>query len=82
MQKKPIASTGPHGAAFSRAVGSGGDVGIWHERYRVQPGNFECIYNNMPAFGLGKAMKLVPVQGPLDTAAGRMNPKAKSPVVE
>ena len=59
MQKKPIASTGPHGAAFSRAVGSGGDVGIWHETYRVQPGNFECIYNNMPAFGLRKAMKLV-----------------------
>ncbi len=38
-------------------------MGIWHETYRVQPGNFECIYNNMQAFGLGKAMKLVPVQG-------------------
>src|SRR5437899_2211793 len=37
-KKNPIASTGPHGAAFSRAVGSGGDVGIWHETYRVQPG--------------------------------------------
>ena len=25
----------PEWAAFNRAVGSGGDVGIWHETYRV-----------------------------------------------
>lgn len=28
----------PAWAAFNRAVGSGGDVGIWHETYRVRPG--------------------------------------------
>jgi hypothetical protein len=74
--KNPKREHRPAWAAFNRAVGSGGDVGIWHETYRVRAGDFECVYNNMPAFGLGKATKLVPVHGRLDTAAGRMNQKA------
>jgi hypothetical protein len=74
--KNPNREHRPAWAAFNRAVGSRGDVGIWHETYRVRAGDFECVYNNMPAFGLGKATKLVPVQGYLDTAAGRMTPKA------
>jgi hypothetical protein len=32
-----------------------GDVGIWHETYRVRAGDYEAIYSGMPAFGLGKA---------------------------
>ena len=59
-------------AAFNRAVASNGDVGIWHETYRVRPGNFECIYNNMPLFGLAKATRSVPAQGRRDSASGRM----------
>ena len=43
----------PAWAAFNRAIGSNGDVGIWHETYRVRSGDYECIYNNMPLFGLG-----------------------------
>ena len=74
--KNPNREHRPAWAAFNRAVGSRGDVGIWHETYRVRAGDFECVYNNMPAFGLGKATKLVPVQGHLDSAAGRMTPKA------
>jgi hypothetical protein len=62
----------PAWAAFNRAVGSNGDVGIWHETYRVRPGDFECVYNNMPPFGLGKATSLVPASGRRESAAGRM----------
>ena len=59
-------------AAFNRAVGSNGDVGIWHETYRVRPGDYECVYNNMPAFGLAKATRAVPATGRRESAPGRM----------
>jgi hypothetical protein len=62
----------PAWAAFNRAVGSGGDVGIWHETYRVRPGDYECIYNNMPLFGLARATTVVPASGRFDSAEGRM----------
>ncbi len=64
----------PAWAAFNRAVGSNGDVGIWHETYRVRPGDFECVYNNMPLFGLAKATKGVPATGRKESAPGRMEP--------
>lgn len=51
-----------------------GAVGIWHETYVVQPGSYECVYHHMPAFGLGKVGPLVPAEGPLRTAAGRLRP--------
>ena len=59
-------------AAFNRAVASNGDVGIWHETYRVRPGDFECIYNNMPLFGLARATRSIPARGPRESASGRM----------
>ena len=62
----------PAWAAFNRAVGSGGDVGIWHETYRVRPGDYECIYNNMPLFGLARATTAVPASERLESAEGRM----------
>jgi hypothetical protein len=52
----------PAWVAFNKAVGSSGDVGIWHETYRVRPGDCECVYNNMPLFGLAKATKRVEAQ--------------------
>ena len=62
----------PAWAAFNRAIGSNGDVGIWHETYRVRPGDFECVYNNMPLFGLARATKVVPATGRRESAPGRM----------
>lgn len=62
----------PAWKAFNKAVGSNGDVGIWHETYRVRPGDYECIYNNMPPFGLGNATQLVPAVDLRNTASGRM----------
>ncbi|MFN0148644.1 MAG: DUF4188 domain-containing protein [Dehalococcoidia bacterium] len=57
---------------FNKRVGSGGDVGIWHETYRVRAGEYEGVYNNMPPTGLGKAGRLIPASGRHATAPGRM----------
>jgi Domain of unknown function (DUF4188) len=45
----------PAWAAFNRAVGKNGTVGIWHETYLIEPGKYETIYANMPLFGLAAA---------------------------
>src|SRR5262249_32613742 len=50
----------PAWRAFNKQVGTSGDVGIWHETYRVRPGDYEAAYVNMVPFGLGKAGELVP----------------------
>ncbi len=62
----------PAWQAFNKRTGSNGDVGIWHETYRVRPGDYECIYNNMPAYGAGRAGKLVEAVGRREGARGRM----------
>lgn len=59
--------------AFNRAVGSGGTVGIWHETYRIQPDQYECVYGNMPAFGLGAALEHVAATGSRETARLRLS---------
>jgi len=70
--KDPTHAHRPAWAAFNRAVGSNGDVGIWHETYRVRPGDFECVYNNMPPFGLARASRQVAATGQRESAHGRM----------
>ncbi len=48
---------------FYRRVGKGGNVGIYHETYLVEPGKYEAVYANMPLFGLAKATgQAVPVR--------------------
>lgn len=49
-----------------------GAVGIWHETYCVEPGQFETVYANMPPFGLGRATNTAPARGQRETAHGRM----------
>jgi hypothetical protein len=66
----------PAWARFNRAVGSNGDVGIWHETYRIRPGDYECVYNNMPSFGLARATRTVPATGRRGSAPGRMGDAA------
>ena len=68
----------PAWAAFNRAVGGNGDVGIFHETYRVAPGDYENIYANMPPILLGRAFGLAPVRGALEGARSRM--ATKTPV--
>jgi hypothetical protein len=38
---------------FNRRIRDSGDIGIWHETYRVRAGDYEAIYGNMPRVGLG-----------------------------
>ena len=63
----------PAWAAFNKAVGSNGDVGIWHETYVVTPGSYENVYCNMPRFGLGKAGTIRDATGPRARAMGRLD---------
>lgn len=69
----------PAWAAFNKAVGSNGDVGIWHETYVVNAGSYECVYNNMPRFGLSRAFQTRPATGTYAAAATRMqSPEAET----
>ncbi len=62
----------PAWGEFNRLIGSNGDVGIWHETYVVKPGSYECVYNNMPRFGLSRAFDTIPATGAYARAASRM----------
>ncbi|MGE0816778.1 MAG: DUF4188 domain-containing protein [Vicinamibacterales bacterium] len=65
---------------FNKRVGaSRGDVGIWHETYRVREGDYECVYSGMPAFGLAKAGAAVDAVGSLDSARGRLERTQSAP---
>ena len=58
---------------FNTKIKSNGDVGIWHETYKVNSGNYECIYNNMPKYGLGKVAELIPATGKRESAVDRIS---------
>jgi len=68
----------PAWQAFNKAVGSNGDVGIWHETYLIEPGAYEAIYNNMPRIGLGAAGTLVDAVGARMEAHQRIKAAAKA----
>lgn len=58
--------------SFSKSVGSDGTVGIWHETYKIAPGNYEVVYGNMPMFGLAAATNHVPVTSRREKASQRL----------
>ncbi|MWA13857.1 DUF4188 domain-containing protein [Streptomyces sp. BA2] len=63
----------PAWAAFNRRMQEGkGKVGFWHETYVVPEGAHEAVYINMPEFGLGAAVGVVPVGRRGDRAADRL----------
>jgi hypothetical protein len=54
--KRRDASHWPAWTDFNRRMKDArGDVGIWHETYRIHAGDYEAIYSGMPPFGLGQA---------------------------
>ena len=55
-----------------RVGGSRGDVGIWHETYKVRAGEYECVYSGVPTRGLAKANTAIDVAGDLESARGRL----------
>ncbi len=62
----------PAWADFNRKVGNDGTVGIYHETYRIQPGDYENVFVNMPPTLLGDCSTLIEAKGRLAAAAGRM----------
>jgi hypothetical protein len=68
---------------FNRAVRASGDVGIWHETYKVRAGEHETVYANMPRIGLAAAAEHVAVTAETQTAARRIgsSPGADEPPV-
>jgi len=57
---------------FNTKVGTSGDVGIYHETFRVSAGDYECFYGNMPVFGLAAAGTHQPIGRGRETAAERI----------
>ena len=69
----------PAWVAFNKRVGtSRGDVGIWHETYRVRAGEYEALYSGMPPIGLGKVGELVAATGRQESARGRLEGESES----
>ena len=66
---------------FNKRIRDSGDIGIWHETYRVHAGDYEAIYGNMPKVGLGAVGEHAPV-GSASTAARRVGdrPEDQAPV--
>ena len=62
----------PAWKAFNTRMKGNADVGIWHETYKVHAGEYECIYNNMPPYGLGKVGELIPAIGRKEYARDRI----------
>jgi hypothetical protein len=64
----------PHRAAwraYNAAIGSSGDVGVWHETYMVAAGSYESVYANMPRFGLARAGSHAPVTSGMHNSSQR-----------
>jgi hypothetical protein len=62
----------PAWAAFNRAVGASGDVGVFHETFRIAPGDFETVYANMPPLLFGRIGQIVKAGGAYDGARSRL----------
>jgi hypothetical protein len=69
----------PHAEAWRNYYRRNARTGIWHETYLVRAGEYEAVYGNMPAFGLGKASRTVPL-GESSTARLRVRRGRGEPV--
>ncbi len=72
--RNPQAAHLPAWRDFNRRVRDNGDIGIWHETFKVRAGEYESIYGNMHRFGLGLAGEHVKL-GKASTAAIRSGDK-------
>ena len=72
--RNPDARHAPVWLAWNR-LGSEdrGGAGIWHETFKVSAGNYEAIYQNMPALGLQKAGRSITVTEARDSARARLS---------
>jgi hypothetical protein len=58
---------------FNKKVGNNDAVGIYHETYQIKNRSYESIYGNMPYYGLGKALKHIPITAKRNSAKERLN---------
>ncbi|WP_249869552.1 DUF4188 domain-containing protein [Oceanobacillus saliphilus] len=58
---------------FNKQVRGNDAVGVYHETYQVEKGNYEAIYVNMPLYGLGKAAIHQPVTPETNSAKKRIS---------
>lgn len=63
---------------FNKKIASTGAVGFYHETFLVQEGQYECMYVNMPVYGLARASNHVPATGKRETARGRLGRDVES----
>ncbi|USG67160.1 DUF4188 domain-containing protein [Brevibacillus ruminantium] len=57
---------------FNQTIAKTGNVGFFHETYLVDAGKYECMYVNMPVYGLAKAGAHVAAVGKKETARRRL----------
>jgi len=72
---RAVASNGAVGIWHTQRCGNCSFGKRWDGRHgdlSVRTGDYECIYNNMPLFGLARATRAVPAQGRRQAARGRM----------
>lgn len=62
----------PAWADFNRRIGNDGTVGIYHETYRIAPGQYENVFVNMPPTLLGNCATLTQAKRQHASARGRM----------
>ncbi|MDN4494748.1 DUF4188 domain-containing protein [Ureibacillus aquaedulcis] len=58
---------------FNQKTRNNDAVGVYHETYQVNKNNYESIYVNMPQYGLGKALKHIPITVEKNSARQRLN---------
>lgn len=56
-----------------------GDVGIWHETYKVRAGEYEAVYSGMPPRGLGRIGARSALGEATDSARQRLSTSAPRP---
>lgn len=62
----------PAWANFNRLIGNDGTVGVYHETYRIGPGQYENVFVNMPPTLLGTCATLMEAKSQYASARGRM----------
>ena len=74
--RNPGAHHLPAWRRFNQRVRDSGEVGIWHETYKVRAGEYEAVYGNMPRVGLALAGEHHSV-GTTSTAARRIGARSE-----
>jgi hypothetical protein len=77
--RDPQQSHFPAWKRFNQRVGKADSVGVYHETFKVAAGAYECMYVNMPKFGLAKATTHVSVVEAMNTARQRIGDQTDSP---